>query len=82
MKEQRSKQMQEVAERNALQYMERHIGQVVQVLIEEPHGEGSWSGHTDNYLHVQVEGTLTRNSMVQVLLTEIDGKIMKGKIYC
>ena len=82
VKEHRSKQMQEVAERNALQYMERHIGQVVQVLIEEPHGEGSWSGHTDNYLHVQVEGTLTRNSMVQVLLTEIDGKIMKGKIYC
>lgn len=81
----RSKRMQEVAEKNAHAYMEQHIGQTVEVLLEEPHGENTWSGHTDNYLHVVVEAEgdlqLGRNKTVQVRLTEIDGKIMKGKIY-
>ena len=56
-----------------------------QVLIEEPHGDTAWSGHTDNYLHVVVEEdghhALGRNQTVQVYLEAIDGKIMKGKIY-
>ena len=81
----RSKRMHEVAEKNALAFMAQHIGQIVEVLIEEPHGDVAWSGHTDNYLHVVVEdngdGSVGRNKTVQVLLTEIDGNVMKGKIY-
>ena len=81
----RSKRMQEVAEKNALSYMKQHLGQTVEVLLEEPYGEGLWSGHTDNYLHVVVtlpEGvTVQKNMTVMAELTEIEGKIMKGKIY-
>ena len=83
VKAERSKRMHEVAEKNARAFMEQHIGQVVEVLIEEPHGEDGWSGHTDNYLHVVVEGghALGRNKTVQVMLSEIDGNVIKGKIY-
>lgn len=85
VKVQRSKRMQEVAEKNAFSYMKQHLGKIVAVLLEEPYGEQAWSGHTDNYLHVVVENEegqmLGKNKTVQVRLTEIDGKIMKGKIY-
>jgi len=85
VKAERSKRMHEVAEKNANAFMVQHLGQAVEVLIEEPHGDTAWSGHTDNYLHVVVEAdghhVLGRNQTVQVYLEAIDGKIMKGKIY-
>lgn len=79
VKEQRSKQMQEMAEKNMLRYMEQHLGQTVEVLIEEQREDGIWLGHTDNYLHVAVEGDCQKNNMVQVQLDKIDGKLIKGK---
>ena len=79
VKDARSKRMQEMAERNMLRYMEQHLGQVVEVLIEEQRSDGIWLGHTDNYLHVAVEGPCQKNTMVQVHLDKIDGKLIKGK---
>lgn len=85
IKASRSKRMQEVAEKNAHAFMQQHLGNVVEVLLEEPCGEGAWSGHTDNYLHVVVAADETvafgRNMTVRVILQSIDGKTMKGKIY-
>lgn len=78
-KDLRSKQMQEIAEKNMLRYMEQHLGQTVEVLIEEQRADGLWLGHTDNYLHVAVEGDCKKNTMVQVQLDKIDGKLVKGK---
>ena len=78
-KDLRSKQMQEIAEKNMLRYMEQHLGQTVEVLIEEQRADGLWLGHTDNYLHVAVEGDCQKNTMVQVQLDKIDGKLVKGK---
>ena len=79
VKDARSKRMQEMAERNMLRYMEQHLGQIVEVLIEEQRSDGIWLGHTDNYLHVAVEGPCQKNTMVQVHLDKIDGKLIKGK---
>ncbi|MBR5319876.1 MAG: tRNA (N(6)-L-threonylcarbamoyladenosine(37)-C(2))-methylthiotransferase MtaB [Peptococcaceae bacterium] len=79
VKDLRSKQMQEMAEKNMLRYMEQHLGQTVEVLIEEQREDGIWLGHTDNYLHVAVEGHCQKNNMVQVQLDKIDGKLIKGK---
>ena len=78
-KEARSKRMQAVAEKNMLRYMERHLGQQVEVLVEEQTADGTWLGHTDNYLHVAIEGPCQKNRMVQVQLDKIDGKLLKGK---
>ena len=75
----RSKRMQEVAERNMLRYMEAHLGQTVEVLVEEQRSDGIWLGHTDTYLHVAVDGPCRKNAMVQVRLDKIDGKLIKGK---
>ena len=79
VKDARSKRMQEMAERNMLRYMEQHLGEIVEVLIEEQRSDGIWLGHTDNYLHVAVEGPCKKNTMVQVRLDKIDGKLIKGK---
>ena len=79
MKDVRSKQMQEMAEKNMLHYMAQHLGQQVEVLIEEQREDGLWLGHTDNYLHVAVDGPCQKNTMVLVQLDKIDGKLVKGK---
>ena len=79
-KERRSKLMQAVAEKNMLAYMEQHIGQPVNVLIEEQDAQGNWLGHTDNYLHVSINEPCQKNTIVSVLLEEIEGKLLKGKI--
>lgn len=79
VKDIRSKRMQEMAEKNMLRYMEEHLGQTVEVLIEEQRADGIWLGHTDNYLHVAVDGPGRKNTMVQVQLDKIDGKLIKGK---
>lgn len=80
IKDQRSKQMQEIAEKNMLQYMEQHIGQTVEVLIEEQNNSGLWLGHTDNYLHVAITDICEKNEIVQVKLEKIEDKLLKGKI--
>ncbi|MBQ5682602.1 MAG: tRNA (N(6)-L-threonylcarbamoyladenosine(37)-C(2))-methylthiotransferase MtaB [Peptococcaceae bacterium] len=79
VKDIRSKRMQEMAERNMLRYMEAHLGQIVEVLVEEQRSDGIWLGHTDTYLHVAVDGPCRKNTMVKVLLDKIDGKLIKGK---
>ena len=79
VKDARSKRMQEVAERNMLRYMEAHLGQTVEVLVEEQRSDGIWLGHTDTYLHVAVDGPCRKNAMVQVRLDKIDGKLITGK---
>lgn len=79
VKDVRSKQMQEMAEKNMLHYMAQHLGQQVEVLIEEQREDGLWLGHTDNYLHVAVDGPCQKNTMVLVQLDKIDGKLVKGK---
>lgn len=79
VKDIRSKRMQEMAERNMLRYMEAHLGQIVEVLVEEQRSDGIWLGHTDNYLHVAVDGPCRKNTFVQVQLDKIDGKLIKGK---
>ena len=79
-KDRRSKLMQEVAEKNMLRYMEQHIGQRVDVLIEEQDSQGQWLGHTDNYLHVAVADICEKNTVVSVKLENIDGKLVKGKL--
>ena len=80
VKDARSKQMQEIAEKNMLHYMAQHLGQQVEVLIEEQREDGLWLGHTDNYLHVAVDGPCQKNTMVLVPLDKIDGKLVKGKV--
>lgn len=79
VKEMRSKQMQAIAEKNMLAYMEQYVGTQVDVLIEEESEDGRWLGHTDNYLHVSVDGSCEKNSLVNVQIDKIDGKLLKGK---
>ena len=79
VKDARSKRMQHMAEQNMMRYMEAHLGQTVEVLIEEQRADGLWLGHTDHYLHVAAEGDFQKNQLVQIQLDKIDGKLLKGK---
>ena len=61
-------------------FQERQLGRAVEVLFEDLH-DGTWRGHTGNYLEVSVRSTenLT-NRLCRVVLDGIDGGLMTGKL--
>ena len=79
-KDRRSHAMQQIAEKNQQAYMRRHLGTVAEVLVEEQDKDGSWMGHTDNYLHVKFAGECGKNETVMVMLEEIKDSLIVGKI--
>ena len=75
----RSGQMQEMANKNAHAYLTKHIGEKVEVLVEEQDKNGNWLGHTDNYLKVCFAGTAEKNTFVRVELEKVKGNMLLGK---
>lgn len=78
-KDQRSKKMAAVAEKNKQRFQERFLGQKVLVLAEEQGEDGAWEGHTDNYLLVRFTGEAERGELVWVELLSSSRKAMQGK---
>ena len=78
-KDQRSKKMTAVAEKNKQLFQERFLGQRVLVLAEEQGSDGSWEGHTDNYLLVRFTGPAKRGELVWVDLLTSSRKALLGK---
>lgn len=79
IKNERSRLMQEIANNNMLHYMESHLGQVVEVLVEEQNQQDFWLGHTDNYLKVRFAGQGEKNVFIQILLEKIEEHTLIGK---
>lgn len=60
-------------------YNERFIGKTVEVLIEEIK-DGKSIGHTKNFLKVEAEEELERNTFYQIEILEEEKGILKGKV--
>ena len=69
-KEARSKAAIAVAEKTNLAYRSALVGTQQQVLFEEPDGE-YFIGHAPNYVKIYVPGTQERNTLADVLVTEV-----------
>lgn len=78
-KDQRSKKMTAVAEKNKQRFQERFLGQEVLVLAEEQGADGLWEGHTDNYLLVRFTGEAKRGELVWVKLLTSNRKALQGE---
>ena len=83
VKEDRSRKLIRIGKQLAGAYAARHIGQVVEVLVEQPwrNQDGWLEGLTGNYLRVAFPGDIAlRNSLVQVCITGINGEYLDGRI--
>lgn len=78
-KDQRSKKMAAVAEKNKQLFQKRFLGQDVWVLAEEQTSDGLWEGHTDNYLLVRFTGEAKQGEKVEVHLSSANRQGMRGE---
>lgn len=80
VKDRRARQMADVAHKNQRVYARRFLDQTLSVLIEEERLPGVWSGHSSNYLHINVLSEhLSSGEIVDVYLSRIDGAEMYGE---
>ena len=76
-KEERSKKLIELSDKNEKEYNRKYIGKNVEVLFEEPHienGKKYLKGHTTNYLVVKLEtNEELENKIRSVKIIDLDG---------
>ena len=76
LKEERSRKLIELSDKNEKEYNNQYIGKEVEVLFEEPHienGKRYMKGHTTNYLVTKVQtNKKLDNEIRKVKITELD----------
>ena len=84
IKEERSKKLIELSDKNEIEYNKKCIGKELKVLFEEFHIENEkryMKGHTTNYISVLVETDENlKNEIKSVKITETKGTELIGKI--
>ena len=82
VKEERSRKLIELSDKNEKEYNERYIGREVEVLFEEPYvenGKRYMKGHTTNYRVVKLETNENlENKMKNVKIIGLDGLELIG----
>lgn len=72
VKEERSRRLLELSDKNEINYLKSYIGKKVEVLFEEKEGE-YWKGHTANYLVVKLKSDEDlNNKVIDVLLNDVE----------
>ena len=85
-KEERSKELIALSDKNEKKYNETYVGQIVEVLLEDEHVEGEKTfvkGHTTNYIVVKVEKEIANdieNTIQKVEIVGTDGMELVGKM--
>ncbi len=80
LKEERSKILIELSNKNEESYQKEYIGRKVKVLFEEEKN-GEYVGHTANYIMVKVKSKKDiRNKILDIKIMEISGLEMIGEI--
>ncbi len=79
IKKDRVKRLMELSKTLEREYLEKHIGSIVDVLIET--NEGCSVGYTSNYLKVQIEDIIEPNTIVKVKIEKLDNLVLKGSLY-
>jgi len=74
----RAKKMAEVAGKGKTGFMQKFIGEKMQVLIEQKTKNGLYEGFTDNYLKTVVSGDLIPGRIYSVTIGEIKGECLVG----
>lgn len=84
IKEERSRKLIELSDKNEMEYNKEYIGKEVEVLFEEPHmekGKRFMKGHTTNYLVVRMETEEElENRLEKVRVVGLDGLELVGEL--
>lgn len=80
IKEQRSRQLIELSNKERNEYNKKQIGKIVKVLVEEKENK-VFKGHTKNYIYVSIENAEEdiRNKIAEVKLEKLEDEILKRK---
>ena len=78
IKKERVKKLLELSKELEISYMQKHIGKVVGVLIEECVDNISY-GHTDNYLYVKINKNYKQEEIINVKIEDISYPYCLGK---
>ena len=79
IKKERAKRLLEVSKELENNYFSSFIGRDVVVLVEE-FRDGYSYGHTDNYLHVKIEGKIEHNTFVKPKIKEVSYPYCIGEV--
>ena len=79
VKTQRAAEARALATQMGAAYLQAHVGRELEVLFEQEKG-GRSEGHTANYLRVQVETPVERNSRRNVRITGVSGENLTGEL--
>ena len=79
IKEERSKKLLELSDKNETEYLKQYVGKNVDVLFEEQEGD-YYKGHTGNYILVKYKSKdeLINNRIVNVKIIGVDGLNLIG----
>ena len=80
IKEQRSRQLIELSNKERNEYNKKQIGKIVKVLVEEKENK-VFKGHTKNYIYVSIENAEEdiRNKIAEVKLEKLEDERLKRK---
>ena len=78
IKDKRSRKLIKLAKELKKEYMERFVGQEMEVLIEQEEARGA-SGHTSNYLKVIIEGPAEKNQLKKVYIEKAQDQFLLGR---
>lgn len=79
-RKERARIVSEIAEKNAIDYMNKQIGKIAEVLFEQQKN-GYSLGHSTNYIEVGVKGKIEKNTICKVRLKGIKNGIMIGEVF-
>ena len=79
IKKERARRLLTLSKELECAYYDTFIGKEVEVLVEEVKNGKSY-GHTDTYLHVEIEGELPHNTFVTVVVQEVQYPYCIGEV--
>lgn len=79
IKEERSKKLIELSNKNETKFVEKFIGMKVEVLFEEEKN-GFWQGHTTNYITVRTKEQQEKNKICKINVKGINNIFMSKNL--
>lgn len=76
----RTEKMIEVGKQLKKQYFEKYVGKKVTILIERKTEDGTFEGHTSNFIQVFAKGNGEEGAFAEVLLNNYSEEYMTGEI--
>ena len=79
IKKERVSKLMQISDELEIKYLEKFINQEVEVLVEKSI-DGISTGHTGNYLQVEISKVCDKNSLINVIIKKRRDKVLEGEV--